>query len=71
VSWQPGQDPIPGDRLSCDAIEQVIVPRARDIGGFEVRRALPSAHKSRRPLLPIMVRRICPASPARASVCGW
>jgi redox-sensitive bicupin YhaK (pirin superfamily) len=45
VSWQPGQDPIPGDRLSCDAIEHVIVPRARDIGGFEVRRALPSAHK--------------------------
>jgi hypothetical protein len=45
VSWQPGQDPIPGDRFSCDAIEHVIVPRARDIGGFEVRRALPSAHK--------------------------
>jgi redox-sensitive bicupin YhaK (pirin superfamily) len=45
MSWQPGQDPIPGDRLSCAAIEHVIVPRARDIGGFEVRRALPSAHK--------------------------
>ncbi len=25
-----------------DAIETVIVPRARDIGGFEVRRALPA-----------------------------
>jgi redox-sensitive bicupin YhaK (pirin superfamily) len=45
VSWQPGQDPIPGDRFSCDAIEHVIVPRARDLGSFEVRRALPSAHK--------------------------
>ena len=45
MSWQPGQDPIPGDRFSCDAIEHVIVPRARDLGGFEVRRALPSAHK--------------------------
>jgi redox-sensitive bicupin YhaK (pirin superfamily) len=45
MSWQPGQDPIPGDRLSSAAIEHVIVPRARDIGGFEVRRALPSAHK--------------------------
>jgi redox-sensitive bicupin YhaK (pirin superfamily) len=45
VSWQPGQDPIPGDRLSCEAIEQIIVPRARDLGGFEVRRALPSAGK--------------------------
>ena len=45
MSWQPGQDPIPGDKSSCDAIEQVIVPRARDLGGFEVRRALPSAQK--------------------------
>jgi redox-sensitive bicupin YhaK (pirin superfamily) len=45
VSWQPGQDPIPGDRLSCSAIEHVIVPRARDIGAFEVRRALPSAQR--------------------------
>ena len=45
MSWQPGQDPIPGDTLSCSAIEHVIVPRARDIGAFEVRRALPSAQK--------------------------
>ena len=28
---------------ACDAIEQVIVPRARDLGGFSVRRALPAA----------------------------
>jgi redox-sensitive bicupin YhaK (pirin superfamily) len=45
MSWQPGQDPIPGDKFSCDAIEHVIVPRARDIGAFQVRRALPSAAK--------------------------
>jgi redox-sensitive bicupin YhaK (pirin superfamily) len=45
VSWQPGQDPIPGDSLSCSAIELVIVPRARDLGAFEVRRALPAAQK--------------------------
>lgn len=38
-------DPAPGDKRACAAIEQVIVPRARDIGGFEVRRALPSAGK--------------------------
>jgi redox-sensitive bicupin YhaK (pirin superfamily) len=38
-------DPIPGDAHSCTAIEQVIVPRARDLGGFEVRRALPSVGK--------------------------
>jgi len=38
-------DPVPGDPRSCDAIEHVIVPRARDLGGFEVRRALPSARR--------------------------
>lgn len=42
MSDLPHDDPIPGDAFSCEAIEQVIVPRARDIGGFEVRRALPS-----------------------------
>jgi redox-sensitive bicupin YhaK (pirin superfamily) len=45
VSWQPDRDPTPGDPLSCSAIEHVIVPRARDIGAFEVRRALPSAQR--------------------------
>ena len=38
-------DPMPGDAAAADAIEMVIVPRARDLGGFEVRRALPSARK--------------------------
>ncbi len=45
MSWQPSNDPIPGDARSCDAIEHVIVPRARDLGGFTVRRALPAAEK--------------------------
>jgi redox-sensitive bicupin YhaK (pirin superfamily) len=45
MSWQVAQDPVPGDPRSCDAIEHVIVPRARDLGGFEVRRALPSSKK--------------------------
>ncbi len=45
MSWQPFYDPRPGDAQSCDALEQVIVPRARDLGGFEVRRALPAASK--------------------------
>jgi redox-sensitive bicupin YhaK (pirin superfamily) len=35
-------DPVPGDRWSCEAIEQVIVPPSKDLGGFSVRRALPS-----------------------------
>ena len=38
-------DPMPGDARAADLIETVIVPRARDLGGFEVRRALPSAER--------------------------
>src|SRR5215475_12276304 len=45
MSWQPCDDPRPGDRRACDLIDTVIVPRARDLGGFEVRRALPSPHR--------------------------
>jgi redox-sensitive bicupin YhaK (pirin superfamily) len=45
MSWQPADDPKPGNALSCAAIEQIIVPRARDLGGFEVRRALPASGK--------------------------
>jgi redox-sensitive bicupin YhaK (pirin superfamily) len=41
MSWQPSTEPEPGDRKACDALEMVIVPRARDIGAFEVKRALP------------------------------
>ncbi len=41
MSWMPSTDPALGDKRSCDALELVIVPRARDLGGFEVRRALP------------------------------
>ena len=43
MSWQPCDDPKPGDAASCDAIEHIVVPRVRDLGGFEVRRALPAA----------------------------
>lgn len=45
MSQLPCDDPVPGDSQSCSQIEQVIVPRARDLGGFEVRRALPAAGK--------------------------
>ena len=45
MSWQPAQDPVPGDARSCAAIEHVIVPRSRDLGGFSVRRALPAQGK--------------------------
>lgn len=43
MSNLPSNDPSAGDAYACDAIEQVIIPRARDLGGFEVRRALPAA----------------------------
>lgn len=42
MSTLPHNDPVPGDAQACAQIEQVIVPRARDLGGFEVRRALPA-----------------------------
>jgi hypothetical protein len=45
MSWNPAEDPRPGDKLACDALETMIVPRARDLGSFEVRRALPSAQR--------------------------
>ena len=46
MSWQAAIDPK-CEQLAEDtsAIETVIVPRARDLGGFEVRRALPSARR--------------------------
>ena len=42
MSWNPTLDPGCPDDVGIDAIETLIVPRARDIGGFEVRRALPA-----------------------------
>ncbi|TCT37339.1 pirin family protein [Martelella mediterranea] len=42
MSFFPGKDPEFGDAASCDVVEQLIVPRTSDIGGFEVRRALPT-----------------------------
>ncbi len=42
MSWNPLTALYP-DEAGPDAIETVIVPRARDIGEFEVRRALPAA----------------------------
>ena len=42
MSWQTCPDTAPGDMPVADSVETVIVPRPRDLGGFEVRRALPS-----------------------------
>jgi redox-sensitive bicupin YhaK (pirin superfamily) len=41
MSWLPASDPALGQH-GCDALDLVIVPRVRDLGGgFNVRRALP------------------------------
>jgi redox-sensitive bicupin YhaK (pirin superfamily) len=45
MSFFPGIDPAPGDKRASDAIETMIVASAKDLGGFEVRRALPSAKR--------------------------
>ena len=45
MSWSPCPDPTPGDAVSVDAVETLIVPRAVDLGEMEVRRALPSVKR--------------------------
>lgn len=42
MSWNPALDPECPKGDAVDAIETLIIPRARDLGGFEVRRALPA-----------------------------
>ena len=46
MSWNPDFGALTPKTSNIDAIETVIVPRARDIGGFEVRRALPTKKKT-------------------------
>jgi redox-sensitive bicupin YhaK (pirin superfamily) len=45
MSFFPGIDPEAGDKFACDAIEKLIIPRSSDIGGFAVRRALPTRQR--------------------------
>ena len=45
MSFFPGNDPAAGDAFACDAIENLIIPRSSDIGGFAVRRALPTRQR--------------------------
>ncbi|MEO0881342.1 MAG: pirin family protein [Pseudomonadota bacterium] len=42
MSWNQAPDANCPDAQSSDLIDALIIPRARDLGGFEVRRALPS-----------------------------
>ena len=45
MSWNPALESHSFETAGPDAVETVIIPRARDIGGFEVRRALPSPRR--------------------------
>ena len=45
MSWNPCLDPTCPTGDAVDAIETLIVPRARDLGDFEVRRALPAPQR--------------------------
>jgi len=45
MSWNPAVEPKCIEAGDLDSIETQIVPRARDIGGFEVKRALPSSQR--------------------------
>jgi redox-sensitive bicupin YhaK (pirin superfamily) len=44
MSWQPATEPAT-DRGRCRGLATVISPRPRDLGGFEVRRVLPSLER--------------------------
>ncbi|MEM6974468.1 MAG: pirin family protein [Pseudomonadota bacterium] len=45
MSWNPALDPHCPIGDEVDLIETVVIPRARDLGEFEVRRALPSSKR--------------------------
>ena len=42
MSWQTAVDPSGDGAGTPGGVETVILPRAHDVGGFEVRRALPA-----------------------------
>jgi len=42
MSWNPALAPVCPAESDIDSIETLIIPRSRDLGGFEVRRALPA-----------------------------
>lgn len=45
MSWQPADEAECDMAPGCPALDAVIVPRAHDIGGLEVRRALPTRER--------------------------
>lgn len=45
MSWNPNQPAANFNPATSEDIETTIIPRARDLGGFEVRRALPAPQR--------------------------
>ncbi len=45
MSWNPALAPACPGEIGLDAIDTLIIPRSRDLGGFEVRRALPAPNR--------------------------
>ncbi|ASV87008.1 pirin C-terminal cupin domain protein [Ochrobactrum quorumnocens] len=45
MSFFPCPDPVLCDKTTVDAIETLVIPRTSDIGGLEVRRALPTVRR--------------------------
>ena len=45
MTWQSAEEPEVGAPPACKALQHVIVPRPRDLGGFEVRRVLPAPER--------------------------
>lgn len=45
MSWNPCPEPKCPNAVKLNSIETLIVPRAKDLGGFEVRRVLPSSSR--------------------------
>jgi redox-sensitive bicupin YhaK (pirin superfamily) len=45
MTWLSAEEPETKAAPRCRALETIIVPRPRDIGGFEVRRVLPAAER--------------------------
>ncbi len=45
MSWQPAQDAVCSSPADCPPVETVIVPKTHDVGGFDVKRALPSSRR--------------------------
>ncbi|MEN0087298.1 MAG: pirin family protein, partial [Pseudomonadota bacterium] len=45
MSWNPALDPDCHVPTDVAALETLISPRTHDLGGFEVRRALPSVER--------------------------